>query len=233
MKTINLEAKKRDIIGKKVKKLRQEGILPVTVYGKKIKSVSLTVPTKEFLQVYGKAGETGLVELKFDGQSLPTLISNVQINALSRLPLHVEFRAVNLTEKIKANVPVELLGESPAVQNNIGVLLQTINEIEVESLPTDLPEKVGVDVAALAEVGQQVTVGQLKLPPGVEVLTNTEDVVVKVASAVSEETQKELEAEEAAKAAAEATPAEGAPVAEEAKSTEEGQKESIVEKKAS
>ena len=225
MQTFSLEAKKRDILGKKVKKLRQEGLLPVTVYGKGIKSESLTVPTKEFLQVYGKAGETGLVELKFEGKDLPTLISNVQIHALSRLPLHVEFRAVNLKEKIRANVPVELVGESPAVQNTVGVLLQTINEIEVEALPTDLPEKIEVDVAGLAEIDQQVTVGQLKIPSGVEVLTSAEDVVVKVAPAVSEETKKELEAAAAAEAAkaAEAGATEGVTPAEPASAQGSGE----------
>lgn len=212
MKAIVLEAKIREITGKKVKKLRKEGLLPVTVYGKDIKSSSLSVPVKEFLKVYGQVGETGLVELKFDGQGEHTLISSVQIHPVTRLPLHVEFHAVRLTEKIKAKVPVELVGDSPAVQNNIGVLLQTVNEIEVEALPTDLPEKIAVDVTNLAEIDQQVTVGQLKVPSGVAVLTLAEEVVVKVAPAISEETKKEMEAEAAAKATAEAA-AEGAPAA--------------------
>lgn len=227
MQAITLEAKKREVTGKKVKKLRKEGLLPATVYGKDIKSVSLSVPVKEFLRVYDKVGETGLVELKFDGKSQPTLISSVQIHPVTRLPLHGEFHAVKLTERIKANVPVELVGESPAVQNNIGVLLQTVNEIEVEALPTDLPEKVEIDVAGLAEIDQQVTVGQLKIPSGVEVLTLAEEIVVKVAPAISEETKKEMEAEAATKAAAEAegvsaAGGEGAPAPEgEAKPAED------------
>lgn len=203
MKSTVLEAKIREVTGKKVKKLRKDGLLPVSVYGKSVKSQALSVPLKDFVLVYGKVGETGLVELKFDGKSAHTLVAHVQTHPLTRSPLHVEFRAVNLKEKIKANVPLELIGESPAVANNVGVLLQTLNEVEVEALPTDLPEKIEVDVNSLDEVDKQVTVGGLKVPEGVEIVTAKEEIVVKVAPAVSEETKKELEAAEAAKAAAE------------------------------
>ncbi|MCL4397939.1 50S ribosomal protein L25 [Patescibacteria group bacterium] len=203
MKAIPLEVQVRSLIGKKVKSLRRDGLVPATVYGKEVKSQSLAVPVKEFAKVFAQAGETGLVELKFDKTTLPTLISEVQIHPLNRQLLHVQFHAVKLTEKIKANVPLELVGESPAVTSNIGLLLQTLNEIEVEALPTDLPEKIEVDTRKLSEVDQQITVADLKIPGGVEVLTGKEEVVVKVAPAVSEEAKKEAE-EEAAKAAAEA-----------------------------
>lgn len=216
MQALALSATERKITGKKVKKLRKEGLLPVSVYGKDVKSLALSVKLPEFMKVYGKAGETGLVELKFDGGSHHTLIANVQIHPVTRLPLHAEFHAVKLTEKIKANVPVELSGESPAVASNVGILLQTVKEIEVEALPTDLPEKIEIDVTKLAEIDQQITVGELSVPAGVVVLTAGEEVVVKVAPAISQETKKEMEAEEAAKAAAaETAAAEGsAPVTE-------------------
>lgn len=220
MKAVVLEATERTIIGKKVKKLRKEGLLPVGLYGKDVKSVALSVKLPEFMKVYSKAGMTGLVELKYGSSSVHTLISNVQFHAVNRQPLHAEFHAVKLTEKIKANVPLEIFGESPAVANNVGILMQTLNEVEVEALPTDLPEKIAVDVTKLAEVGQQVTVGELEKIPGVEVLATPEEVIVKVVSAVSEETKKELEAEEAAKTAAASEAAAGAPAAGEAASVE-------------
>ncbi len=211
MKAIPLEAQVRIVTGKKVKKLRKEGLLPVGVYGKDVKSTALAVALKDFMKVYGKAGETGLVELKYDGKAQQVLIKNVQIHPVTRLALHAELHAVNLKEKIKVNVPVELVGDSPAVLNNVGTLLQTLSEVEVEALPTELPEKLEVDVSGLSEVGQQVTVGELKAPAGVAILTPAEEVVVNVASAVSEEVQKELAAQEAAKAAVAAeTDAEGA-----------------------
>lgn len=234
MKSILLKADPREVTGKKVKKLRQGGLLPVGVYGKDVKSLSLAVDLKEFLKVYHQAGETGLVELQFADKKLPTLIADVQFHPLTRLPLHVQFHAVNLTEKIKANVPVELIGESPAVQNKIGLLLQALAEVEVEALPTDLPEKISLEVSSLTEIDQQFAVKDLTAPKGVEILTEKEEVIVKVVPAVSAEAKKEAEEEAAKKAAAAttaATPAEGAPtpaaetpVKEEAK-TEEKKKE--------
>lgn len=209
MKSILLKADEREVTGKKVKKLRQTGKLPVGVYGKDVKSLSLLVDTKEFLQVYHQAGETGLVELEFASKKLPTLIADVQWHPLTRLPLHAQFHAVNLTEKIKANVPVELIGESPAVQNKIGLLLQTLMEVEVEALPVDLPEKISLDVSSLTDIDQQFTVKDLTAPKGVEILTGKEEIIVKVAPAVSAEAKKEAEEEAAKKAAA--APAEGAP----------------------
>ncbi|MCL4389998.1 MAG: 50S ribosomal protein L25 [Patescibacteria group bacterium] len=217
MKAIVLEAKSRSVTGKKVRKLRREGLVPASVYGKDVKSAAVTVAVKDFLKVYDKVGETGLVDLKIGEKSQPTLVANVQIHPLTRQPLHVEFHAVKLTEKIKANVPVELIGESPAVSSNTGVLLQTINEVEVEALPTDLPENLSVDVTKLSQIDEQVTVGELKIPAGVEVLTGKGEVVVKVAPAISQEAQKEAqekaaaEAAKAAEAAAAPPPAGGPP----------------------
>lgn len=215
MKAIPLTAESRDITGKKVKKLRNLGKLPVTVYGKDVKSESLVVPLKEFIAVYSQAGETGLVDLKFEKKSLPTLIADVQIHPVSREIIHAQFHAVKLTEKIKADVPLEIIGESAKVQSGEGLLLQTLKEVEVEALPTDLPEKITVDVSALTEIGQQITVGELPKVPGVEILTPLEEVIVKLDPAISEEAKKEAE-EAAAKAAeAVAAPAEGgAPTAE-------------------
>ena len=202
MKTITLDATIREITGKKVKKIRQEHLIPATVFGKGIKSSSLSVPEKEFIKVFKEAGETGLIELKYGKDTQHVLIADVQKHPVSHQILHVQFHAVSLTEKIKANVPLELVGESPAVANNIGLLLQPIDEVEVEALPTDLPEQIAINVSSLSEVDQQITVGELPVPKGVEILTDKEEIVVKVAPLVSEEAKKEAE-EEAAKEAAE------------------------------
>lgn len=211
MQKIILKAEKREIVGKKVKRLRKEGKLPVGVYGKEIKSESLSVPFKEFMAIYSKVGETGLVELEYGGKTQHVLVSNLQIHPLSRQPVHAELHAVKLTDKIKASVPIHLVGESPAVKDGVGVLLQTLNEVEVEALPTDLPEAIMAEIGALLEVGQQIKVSGLKTVKGVVVLTDGEEIVVNVGSAVSEETAKEMAEAEAAKTA-EAAPA--APVLE-------------------
>src|SRR5690348_15603151 len=112
MKKYTLTGLKRDIIGRKVKKLRKKGELPATVYGKKIHSVSLSVSKDAFMSVYKEAGETGLIELSIDGDIRPVLVNTVQIDPVSSIPLHIEFHQVDLKEKVHAKVPVELAGES-------------------------------------------------------------------------------------------------------------------------
>lgn len=229
MKAITLAVEARDLLGKKVKGLRKKGMLPASLYGKDVKSLSLFVPLKDFQKVYAQVGETGLVEIKCGPQSFHTLVADVQTHPLSRQPLHVQFHAVKLTEKIKANVPLKLIGEPIVVQSGEGVLLQTLNEIEVEALPADLPEEITVDASGLQAVNDQVVVAQLKIPAKVEVLTSAEEIVVKVAPAISEEAKKEAEeaaAKEAAKEAeVEPTAAEPVPAESKTPSTETSAKE--------
>ena len=149
--------------------------------------MALETPLKDFMTVFRKVHETGLVEVKTDGETHHALITNIHLNPLTRKPLHAELHAVSLTEKIKAHVPVVLTGESPAVTSGVGLLLQTLNEIEVEALPTELPENVSVDVSGLSEVDQQITVADLPKIKGAEVLTGSEEVVVKITALTKEE----------------------------------------------
>lgn len=215
MKRQKLVVEKRKVLGKKVKKLRREGILPANIYGKDVKSTSVQVPYKDFEKVYKETGETGLLDLEIAGQVRPVLIHNVQLDHLTGSPLHADFYQVNLKEKVKTSVPIVVVGEPKAVTDKIGLLLQPLSEVEVEALPEDLPENIEVNVENLAAVDEQITVADLKKPQGVEILTDPSQVVVKISELVSKEAEEqaaqEAAAAEAAKAeaAAEAVPAEG------------------------
>lgn len=222
MKKYTLRAEKRTAVGRKVKKLRKTGQIPATVYGKKIKSVSLVVAGEAFARVYQEAGETGLVELTVDSAVAPVLIHSVQLHPLTRAPLHVEFFQVDLKEKVKTRVPVVVVGEARAVQEKTGVLLTVLDEVEVEALPTDLPDHLSLDVSGLTAVNQELKVGDIAPPSGVTVLSDAGLTVVKISALVSKEAEAQA-AEEAAAAAA-ATPAEGA-AAEGATPTEEAKVE--------
>ncbi len=208
MKKHILSATKRTVTGRKVKQLRREGQLPATVYGKKVKSESLTVPADAFTNVYKDAGETGLVELTIGSDVKPVLIHTVQIDPVTSHILHVEFFQVDLKEKVKTRVPLVFTGESAAVANKVGALLTVLDELEIEALPTELPEGIEVDITSLAEVGQEFKVSDIAAPAGVTVLTDAGLTVVKVSALVSKEAEAQA-AEEAAVAAA-AAPAEGA-----------------------
>lgn len=209
MKKHTLTVTKRDLLGRKVKKLRASGQLPATVYGKKVKSVSITVPSDAFAKTYSEAGETGLVELSVNGSVRPVLIHHVQKDPVTGSILHVEFHQVDLKEKVHADVPLVLVGESPAVTEKKGVLLTILDEVEVEALPTDLMDKIDVDVRGLSEVNQEVRVGDLKVLGSITVLTDPTLTVVKVGSLITRQAEAEAAAEEAAKAAETAAAAEG------------------------
>lgn len=221
MEQTPLLAQKRTVLGRKVKKLRAEGQIPAHVFGHKVKTVHVQVKNTDFAKVYDAAGETGIVDLAIDGQKRPVLIRNVQIHPVTDETLHIDFYQVNLTEKVKVNVPLEVIGESPAVEKKIGLLLTPVSEVEIEALPQDLPEKIEVDVAKLANVGDEVKVGDLKIDKTKITLHTPEDLVVaqigELVTREMEAVEAEIEAEKA-EAAAEAVPAEGAEaVPEEAK----------------
>ncbi|HET7099488.1 MAG TPA: 50S ribosomal protein L25 [Patescibacteria group bacterium] len=225
-----LKAEERKITGRKVKTLRKLGLIPANVYGKDIKSVSLQVNQKEFKDVYKEVGETGLIMLELGKEEKPVLVHNRQLNPKTEEVIHVDFLQVNLKVKITANVPVEVIGEPIAEKQGVGTVVQYLKEVEVEALPTDLPEKFEVDTTELAEVDQAIYVKDLKFDKSkIEVKTNEDEIVVKV-----EPPQKEEEViapivavgAEGEVVAEGETPAEGQPAEGEAVPTpkEEGQK---------
>lgn len=186
MKHPILNATKRTVLGKKVKKLRKEGFLPANVYGKQLSSISLQLAMKDFTDVYKQVGETGLIDLMVDGEKRPVLIKNVQFEFRQHSPVHADFYQVNLNEKVKAMVPLLLVGEPKAVTENLGTLLQTLSEVEVEALPESLPENIEVNIEHLAEVDDQIMISEFKVPTGVTILTDEAQVVAKIAAIVVE-----------------------------------------------
>ncbi|MBM3283251.1 50S ribosomal protein L25 [Candidatus Gottesmanbacteria bacterium] len=209
MEKLQLKATKRTITGRKVKKLRKEGILPANIYGKKLASIPVQVLEKDFSGVFNKAGETGLVELIIESKKHPVLIQNIQYHPVTHYPLHADFYQVDLKEKVSAKVPLVFISEAPAVKDKVGTLLQLILEVEVEALPADLPDKIEVDVGKLSAVDQSIKVGELKVDSKIKILTLADLEIVKVAPLVSKEAEKmaKEQAEAAAAAAAAAAPA--------------------------
>ncbi len=228
MDKILLNAGQRKISGRKVKKLRKEGILPGNIFGKKIKSAAVEVSAKEFEKVYEEAGETGLIALKLGSEERPVLIHNVQVHPKTDEPLHVDFFQVDLKEKVTADVPVELTGESPAEKQGLGTVILQLNEIEVEALPTDLPEKFEINIENLLEVDQAIYVKDMKVDKNkVEIKEDPEAIVAKVEPPQKEEVVAPPPAPAEGEVPAEGVTTEGQPAeaAPEQKATE-GKQES-------
>lgn len=227
MDRLSLHAQERTVLGKKVKKLRADGLLPGHVFGKGVDGEVVAVKATDFLKTLHLAGETGLIDLKIGSEKVrPVLIRDVQYDPVTDSPIHIDFYQVNLSEKVKVSVPVVQIGAPPeAVHLGEAIVLQTVNELEVEALPTDLPEKLEVDITTLKAIDDAITVGQLNIDHDkVTIHADLEEIVVKLAPAVSAETEKLLEEEAAEKAAAAAETAaeEGAPASAEATAGEEG-----------
>lgn len=239
MEQISLKAQKRTVLGRKVKTLRREGLIPAHVFGHKVKTEHIQVKAGEFLKVFEKAGETGIIDLAIGdspreaGKKKPVLVKNLQVHPATDQPLHIDFYQVNLSEKVKVDVPLEIAGEAPAAQKKIGLLLTPVSELEIEALPTDIPEKIEVDVSALDEVGKEVKVKDLKVNRAkIEIYTEEELVVAQIGELVTremEETEAEIEAEQAEAAPAEGEAAPGEPRAEGREAKAEGEEKGITE----
>jgi len=190
MTKITLSLEPRKITGKKVKTLRKQGIIPANIFGNKVASQAVQVKGTAFRPVYNQAGETQVVYVKVQGETeeRPVMFTNVQVDPMTDETIHIDLRQVNLKEKITANVPVELVGESPAVRDLQASLIISLDEIEVEALPADLPENVTIDVSNLKNVGDVIKVADLNIDrTKIEVLDDPETVVVSVAEQQKEE----------------------------------------------
>ncbi len=193
-----LKAKERKIFGRKVKQLRRAGFIPANVFGPKTKSKALTLDKSEFLKIFNQSGETTLIDLVVEGEksSRPVLISNLHIHPVTSEILHVDLHQVDLKSKTTANIPIEIVGESPAVKAG-GVVVTLLKEVEVEALPTDLPEKIEVDISNLTEIGSSILVKDLPIDhTRVELKLDPEEQVVAIQEQQQEEIASETSSEE-------------------------------------
>lgn len=206
MKPLELEVSKRQITGKKVRFLRRQGFVPGNVYGRGFDSTPVQVDVKSLKRLLSYAGKTDLVLLKMDGSKEPlrVLVREVQRDPITDELLHVEFYRVRATDKIKAEVPLEFVGEAPVLARVKGTtLLHLVDSLHIEALPDYLPHSLRVDLSTLEDVDQFICVKDIPVGEGVTVLSDPEQVVVKVA-----EVRKEVEEVALAEAAEEVTPVE-------------------------
>jgi large subunit ribosomal protein L25 len=200
-----LQAEPRSIVGKKVRFLRREGLVPANVYGHDA-STAIQVVAREVEHTIHRAGRTQLVDLAIDGQTTTVLVKDWQRHPFKGNLLHVDFYRVAMTETLRMDVPLRLTGDAPAVKTADGIPFQPLATVSVECLPADIPEAIEVDISGLEEIDASIYVRDLTAPSGVKILTDGDEMVVKIMAPTVE-----VEAEPAAEAVAEA---EAAPAAE-------------------
>jgi len=187
---LKLAATKREKFGKQLKTARRAGELPVVMYGRKAKPVSLFVKMLEFKKVFEQAGESSVITVAGAGGDENVLIHEVAFNPVTSEPIHADFYVVEKNVALEVAVALEFAGVSPAVKELGGLLVKVLHELKIEALPQDLPPKISVDLASLATLESQILVKDLILPKGVKVLNDLEEVVASI-TVVAEEPVEE------------------------------------------
>lgn len=190
MNKLDLKAEKRTLLGRKVKSLRKKDIIPANIYGKKIKSLAIQISLNDFKKIYEEAGETNLINLKVDEDDKvkPVLVSNLQLDPVTDNPIHVDFHQVDLTQKVTVAVPVEIIGEASAVKEKGAVLITLLDEIKIEALPSDLPDKFTVNIETLKEFDDSISIKDLKIDKNkITVLAEEDEAIIMVQEPKKEE----------------------------------------------
>jgi large subunit ribosomal protein L25 len=206
MDKIELDVTNREILGKRVKHLRRQGITPVHLFGHGIESLALQCDTDELERVLAQAGHTGLIGLKLDKEKKPRTVVIREFDRDWRRGklLHVDFYQIKMEEKIRLDVPIVLVGEAPALKSKDNMLEHELENLTVECLPAKIPASVEVDISSFTEPGQAIRVKDIALDKDVTVINDPELVVVKISwrpvekveEEVVEEVEEEIEAEE-------------------------------------
>ena len=188
MSTFSLSATVRSEIGKRVDHLRRDKKLPAVVYGHGFPSQSVVLMTNSFEAIYKQAGSTSLIDLTVgDAQPVKVLIHGTQRHPTTGRFLHADFYVVSMSEKLEADIELTFVGESPAVKEQGGIFIRTIDKVKVSCLPSDLVSSIEVDISALKSFEDRIHISDLVVPPGLTILDKGEEVVASVTPPRSEE----------------------------------------------
>jgi large subunit ribosomal protein L25 len=177
---VTLLVRPRTTLGKQVRRLRREGVIPANIFGRGQDSRAVEMEAIDLKRLLAKHAGTRIVQLQLDGTQEAVLIRHVQHDPRTGAVQHVDFLHVDMREKIRARVPVRLTGEAPAVKQLGGVLLHVSDTVEVECLPSDLPERLELDVGGLENLDDTLYVRDLSAPTGVVILADADETVAKV-----------------------------------------------------
>ncbi|MGD9715024.1 MAG: 50S ribosomal protein L25 [Thermomicrobiales bacterium] len=183
MSTPSLMAEPRDVVGKKVKRLRAMGKVPAVVYGPALEqTVQITVNERDFIRFYHHHGHATLFDLDCDGSTYQVFIRDVQASPVRRNPIHIDFFAPNLNKPIHASVPIAL-HDAP---DGPGIFSQLLSEIVVNGLPRDIPHRVVVDASVLQAIGDAVRVSDVEFAESIELVTNADEIIAMLVAPVLE-----------------------------------------------
>lgn len=192
--TINIKAEKREKIGK-LAGLRKEGWMPAVFYGHKKEATAIQIKKIDFIKLWKNAGESTVIKLVTPEGDMEVLVHDVDLDPLTSEPRHADFYVFEKGHKVEIGVPLEFIGISPAVKDLGGVLMKIMHEIKVEAEPSNLPHDIEVDISPIIELEGQILAKDIKLPKGVTLIENPEEVVATVATPKAEEKAEEAPAD--------------------------------------
>lgn len=176
---LKLKVEKRDL-NENVDSLRAKSILPAVFYGKKDPSTPIKISLVDFKKVLKEAGESTIIKLEGDGIDVDVLVKDVTLHPVTDIIDHADFYAIEKGKKISVDVPLEFIGVSPAVKDLGAILVKVAHEVEIEALPKDLPHNLEVDLSTLVAFDSVITAGEIKLPEGVTLNVESDEVVASV-----------------------------------------------------
>ncbi len=186
---IELEVKNRDTKGD-LADLRESGFLPAVFYGKKADSTPISILKTDFLKVWKKAGESTVVTLKRAEGDVDALIHDVDFDPVTGNPRHADFYVFEKGHKLEVSVPLEFIGVALGVKDHGGMLVKVLHELKIKALPANLPHQIEVDISALDAIGSQLFARDIKLPSGVDLAENGDEVVALVSEPKEEEVEE-------------------------------------------
>ena len=217
MEELILTAENRNVLGKRNRFLRRQGVTPAHVFGHGIESLALQCDTTELRSIIAHAGETRLINLNIKGDNQPrnVFIREIQRDVISRQLLHIDFYQVKMGEKMEVEVPIVLIGVAPAMKDKGRMISHGITELSIECLPDKVPPRIEVDISILEEIEQAIQVKDIILDPDITVQADPEQLVVKITEVLVIEEEEEVVEEEEGVEGEEAVEGEGEPKAEE------------------
>ena len=189
MEEVIIKANRRTVLGKQVSAIRRAGKLPAVIYGHRIDPISIELDLRDASKSLTGLAPSTLVTVDVEGTTHKTLVREKQRNKISGMLLHVDFLAISMKEKLRSQVYLELVGVSPAVKDLDGILVTGNDEVEVECLPQDLPERITVDISNLTKIGDGIYVRDLRIPEGVKILEDPDSLVALVTAQAAEEVE--------------------------------------------
>ena len=189
MEEVILKANRRIVLGKQVKAIRREGRLPAVIYGHYIDPLSIELDLRDASKSLTGLAPSALVSLEVDGTPHKVLVREKQRNKITGILLHVDFLAVSMKEKLRSQVYMEIVGVAPAIKDFDGILVTGNDEVGVECLPQDLPERIVVDISGLLKIGDGIYVRDLAVPDGVKILEDPDTMVALITAQAAEEVE--------------------------------------------